>query len=204
MDRATNDCVSACHRQASSNLKPRSPLCPEGLVWGQDCGCLRVPTSGTAACSISLTPSAAGEGVESEAPRPCLLWRECRWLHLLWLLPPQPPARPSPGTHRPPRGHREARAGAVGGGGVVPAVRVGRGGRHAWPGPRQPSKQQGFLLELVPLPERQAVKLFHVHPKHLLELLRRQVSLQTRRKTQREQLATLQRTHGGGARGRMG
>lgn len=40
------------------------------------------------------------------------------------------------------------------------------------------SEQQGLLLEVVPLPERQAVKLLHAHPEHLLELRGRQVSLQ--------------------------
>lgn len=46
--------------------------------------------------------------------------------------------------------------------------------------PWRPSKQQGFLLEVIPLPEGQAVKLFHAHPKHFLELLGRQVPLQSR------------------------
>ena len=56
-----------------------------------------------------------------------------------------------------------------------------------WSGPPHPpaaSEQQGFLLEVVPLPEGQAVKLFHTHPKHVLELLGRQVSLQMKRETQ--------------------
>lgn len=95
---------------------------------------------------------------------------------------PSPPARPSPGTRRPPRGHRGAGASAVGGFRVVPAACLGPGNRRAWPGPWQPSKQQGFLLELVPLPEGQAVELLYAHPEHLLELLRRQVPLQTKRR----------------------
>lgn len=100
--RATNDNkVSACHRQAPSKLKRRSPPSPEGRVRGQDGGCLSVPTSGTAACSISRTPGAAGEGVRSEASGPCTLWWGCRWPHLLWLLPPQPPGPALPG-HPPP------------------------------------------------------------------------------------------------------
>lgn len=34
------------------------------------------------------------------------------------------------------------------------------------------SEEQGFLLEVIPLPQGQAVKLFDAHPKHFLELLR--------------------------------
>lgn len=36
----------------------------------------------------------------------------------------------------------------------------------------QLSEQQGFLLEVIPLPQGQAVKLLDAHPKHFLELLR--------------------------------
>lgn len=137
-----------------------------------------------------------GGGCKARRPGPVYCGGTVAGCSLLWLLPLQPPARPCPGTHRPPRRHREARASAVGGFRVVPAACLGPGNRRAWPGPWRPSKQQGFLLEVVPLPEGQAVKLLHVHPEHLLELLRRQVPLQTKRKTQREQLATSRRTHG--------
>lgn len=58
---------------------------------------------------------------------------------------------------------------------------TGTWGQASW----RPSEQQGFLLEVIPLPEGQAVKLLHTHRKHLLELLRGQVSLQIKRKTQR-------------------
>lgn len=44
--------------------------------------------------------------------------------------------------------------------------------------PAGPSEEQGLLLEVIPLPQRQALKLLGIHAKHLLELLRRQVSLQ--------------------------
>lgn len=67
------------------------------------------------------------------------------------------------------------------------------------PSPRRPahtggagwqlSEQQGFLLKVIPLPEGQAVKLLDAHPKHFLELLGRQVSLQTKRQNRRDQLA---------------
>lgn len=69
---------------------------------------------------------------------------------------------------------------------------TGTWGQASW----RPSKQQGFLLEVIPLPEGQAVKLLHTHRKHLLELLRRQVSLQIKRKRRGKQLAPGQRTTG--------
>lgn len=180
--RATNDKVSVCHRQAPSKLKRRSPPSPEGRVRGQDGGCLSVPTSGTAACSISRTPAQRGRGCEARRPGPAHCGGGVAGRTCCGCSRPSPPARPSPGTRRPPHGHRGAGASAVGGFRMVPAACLGPGNRRAWPGPWQPSKQQGFLLELVPLPEGQAVELLHAHPEHLLELLRRQVPLQTKRR----------------------
>ena len=117
-----------------------------------------------------------------------------RGLYLLWdlLLPPFPPTRPSLGAHRPPAhgGHREARAkGKRRGVWWFPQARP-------WAGPPHPpaaSEQQGFLLEVVPLPEGQAVELFHAHPKHFSELLGRQVSLQMKRATHRGTVSNLAR-----------
>lgn len=107
--------------------------------------------------------------------------------HLLWdLLLPPPPAQPSPGAHHPPPTDTgKPEPGAIGGVFVVlsrcPGLCRGAHGHTA----RRPSKQQGFLLEVIPFPEGQAVKLFHAHPKHFLEILGRQVPLQTNRESQR-------------------
>lgn len=59
------------------------------------------------------------------------------------------------------------------------------------PHPPAASEQQGFLLEVIPLPEGQTVELFHAHPKHFPELLGRQVSLQMKRETQSRAVSNL-------------
>lgn len=83
------------------------------------------------------------------------------------LAPPCLPQAP-----RLPHWHREAEQGTgedlgepVGGPSALPPNRLLV---RRW----QLSEQQGFLLEVIPLPQGQAVKLLNAHPKHFLELLR--------------------------------
>lgn len=95
--------------------------------------------------------------------------------------PPPAPAPPPRGPTARPQGHRsqgQAREEGFCGRARCPAL-------CRW----RPSKQQGFLLEVIPLPEGQAVELFHAHPKHFLEVLGRQVPLQTDGGPREEQLA---------------
>lgn len=93
--------------------------------------------------------------------------------------PPTPRAQPGP-SRRPPSTVDTEKPKPSARGGVWWSPQA-----CPWSGASAASKQQGFLLEVVPLPEGQAVKLFHAHPKHFLELLGRQVSLQIKMKTQR-------------------
>lgn len=145
------------------------------------CGHLNVPPSpGTA--TLQRLPDAKHSGGRRGRRGPklgawALDYRQGRRPPHAWdLFPPRSPAQRTPGVRHPPRGPRGATAS------------VRRGWRGARPGPplgtAAPSEQQRFLLQVVPLPEGQAVELFHAHSEHLLELLRGQVSLQTTRKSQ--------------------
>lgn len=79
--------------------------------------------------------------------------------------PTGPPQAP---TARPPTVDTEKPEPRARGGGSGGPRRHARG---QGPHPPAASEQQGFLLEVVPLPEGQAVELFHAHPKHFSELL---------------------------------
>lgn len=114
------------------------------------------PSRGQPLCSVSWCQHHGGG--RCTARRQGLGHRQegLRCQAALWdLLPPRPGACP-------PARPWAQRSGASG--------RAGAGAA--------PSEQQGLLLEVVPLPERQAVELLHAHAEHRLELRGRQVSLQ--------------------------
>lgn len=132
-------------------------------------------------CSISLTPSHSRKGavqhkaVWAPATGRSAAGRDCTCRGTTSRPGPALPRRPLP-TLWPQRSQsqvqQEGRARFPPG--VHSLLRL-----HMGSGTRQPSKQQSFPLEVIPLPERKAVELFRAHPEHFLELRRRQVSLET-------------------------
>lgn len=127
------------------------------------------PSPTIAGCGIALISGCGGKERVKLAPGPKLQGEHpcCRRYRACWMLLgawPHPASLRHPACLTDTEKQRKS-AGGGSGRGALPPNRLLE--RHWWL-----SEEQGFLLEVIPLPQSQAVKLFDAHPKHFLELFR--------------------------------